>query len=223
MATVSPPSSALSLDGTAADLLRKLGRVSPRRVRLVPAPGTATEKDVIQAERRTGRLCELIDGTLVEKVMGAYESAVAGAMIYFLKHYLRRHRLGVVLGADGLLRILPRQVRIPDVAFLSWKVLGGRRLPREPILGAAPDLAVEVLSKGNTKGEMARKLRDYFAGGVRLVWFIDPRTGTAKSYTAPDQCQTIGENGVLSGGEVLPGFKLALRDLFAEAEGSGTK
>jgi hypothetical protein len=56
---------------------------------------------------------------------------------------------------------------------------------------------------------------------VRLVWFIDPRTRTARSYTAPDQCQPIGEDGALGGGDVLPGFELALRDLFAEAEGSG--
>jgi Uma2 family endonuclease len=204
-----------------AGLLKRLGRVSPRRVRLVPTPGTAKEKDVIQAERRTGRLCELIDGTLVEKTMGVYESAVAGALIYFLKHYLRSHRLGVVLAPDGLLRILPRQVRIPDVAFLGWRRLGGRRIPRDPILSAAPDLAVEVLSRGNTKGEMTRKLRDYFAAGVGLVWYIDPRTRTAKSYSSPQQCQSIDEDGVLVGGNVLPGFELSLCDLFAEAEGAG--
>jgi Uma2 family endonuclease len=190
-------------------------------VRLVPTPGTATEKDVIQAERRTGRLCELIDGTLVEKTMGFYESAVAAAMIFFLKAYLRRRRLGMVSGADGLLRILQKQVRIPDVAFLSWQRLGGLRIPRDPILGTAPDLAVEVLSKGNTKAEMVRKLRDYFAGGARLVWVIDPRTRTAKCYSGFDQCQSIDEDGSLSGGEVLPGFKLPLGDLFAEAEGAG--
>jgi Uma2 family endonuclease len=221
MATISPPRSAPPLDRTVADLLKQLGGIPPKRVRLVPTPGTATEKDVIRAEARTGRICELIDGVLVEKTMGAYESAVAAAIIFFLKTYLQRRRLGVVLGADGLLRILPRQVRIPDVAFLSWRRLGGRRLPREPILDAAPDLAVEVLSKGNTKAEMARKLRDYFAAGVRLVWFIDPRTRTARSYTAPDQCQSIGEDGALGGGDVLPGFELALSDLFAEAEGTG--
>jgi Uma2 family endonuclease len=219
MGTISLPSSALSLDGTMAELLKRLGGVSPRRVRLVPMPGTATEKDVVQAERRTGRLCELVDGVLVEKVMGFYESAVAAAMIFFLKAYLRRRRLGMVSGADGLLRILPKQVRVPDVAFLSWERLGGRQLPRDPILGAAPDLAVEVLSRGNTKAEMARKLRDYFAAGVRLAWFIDPRTRTAKSYTAADQCQPIDEDGILAGGDVLPGFELSLHDLFAEAEG----
>ncbi len=124
MATVSPPSSVTSLDGTAAGLLKKLGCVSPRRVWLVPTPGTAKEKDVIQAEHRADRLCELIDGTLVEKVMGWYESAVAIAMGYFLKDFLRRHRLGVVLGEAGMLRILPRQVRIPGRGLLQLESAG---------------------------------------------------------------------------------------------------
>ena len=220
LARSAPPPSSPPLDWTIADLLEQLGGVPPRRVRWVPTPGTATEKDVIETEARTGRICELIDGVLVEKTMGSYESAVAAAMIYFLKTYLRRRRLGVVLAPDGLLRILPRQVRVPDVAFLSWTRLGGRRWKRQPILAAAPDLAVEVLSKGNTKAEMKRKLRDYFTAGVRLVWFIDPRTRTAQSYVGPEQFQSIGENGALSGGDVLPGFKLALRDLFAETEGT---
>jgi Uma2 family endonuclease len=122
-----------------------------------------------------------------------------------------------------MLRILSKQVRVPDVAFLSWERLGGRRWTRQPILRAAPDLAVEVLSKGNTKAEMKRKLRDYFAAGVCLVWFIDPRTRTAKSYTGPEQCESIEERGLLSGHKVLPEFKLALRDLFAEAEGAGAE
>lgn len=77
-------------------------------------------------------------------------------------------------------------------------------------------LAVEVLSPGNTEGEMQRKLRDYFAVGVRLVWTIDPVTRTARAYTSPEQGSSYTEAGRLSGGEVLPGFELPLRELFAE-------
>jgi Uma2 family endonuclease len=220
MATLSPTPSAAVVDRTVADLLERLGGVPPERVLLVPTPGTATEKDVVELDDHADRLCELIDGVLVEKAMGDYESAVASAMIYFLRDHLRRRRLGVVLAPDGLLRILPGQVRIPDVSFISWERLGGRRLPRDPVWGVAPDLAVEVLSKSNTKGEMQRKLRDYFAAGVRLVWYIDPKKRTAKSYIAPDRYDSIAEDGVLAGGEVLPGFELSLRELIAEAEGT---
>ncbi len=63
-------------DETAADLLHRLGGIPASRVRLVPTPGTATEKDVIAVHDRTNRLCELVDGVLVEKVMGFDESIV---------------------------------------------------------------------------------------------------------------------------------------------------
>jgi Uma2 family endonuclease len=221
MATFSPGPFAPPLDWTVADLLAQVGGVPPNRVRMAPTPGTATEKDVLETEARTGRICELIDGVLVEKTMGALESAVAMALGYFLKDHLRGRRLGVVLGADGPLRILPEQVRIHDVSFLSFQRLKSRRLPRQPIWAMAPDLAVEVLSEGNTPAEMDRKLHDCFTAGVRLVWYIDPRTRTAQAYTAPDRCEAIAEDGVLAGGDVLPDFVLPLGALFAEAEGMG--
>lgn len=222
MTTLLPSPSTAAGDRTVADLLKRLGGVPPERVLLVPTPGTATEKDVVAMDDHADRLCELIDGVLVEKTMGNYESAVALAVGYFLRDFIRRRRLGVLTGTDGPYRILPEQVRMPDVAFVSWERLGASRLPQEAILGVAPDLAVEVLSKSNTKGEMERKLRDYFSAGVRLVWYIEPKKRTAKSYTAPDACQAIGEDGSLDGGEVRPGFELSLRELFAEAEGAAT-
>lgn len=218
VATALPPGST-SVE-TVAELLEQLGGIPPERIRMCPAPGTATEQDAEEAESRTGRICELIDRVLVEKAMGSYESAVAIALAFFLKSFLQEHRLGVLLGPDGLLRIQPRQVRVPDVSFISWERLGSRRLSEHPILPVAPDLAVEVLSSANTDAEMDRKLREYFASGVRLVWYIDPETRTANSYTGVDQCDVIAEDGRLRGEPVLPGFELALPRLFAEAEGT---
>lgn len=218
VATALPPGS--TGVETVAELLEQLGGIPPERIRMCPAPGTATEQDAEEAESRTGRICELIDRVLVEKAMGSYESAVAIALSFFLKSFLQEHRLGVLLGPDGLLRIRPRQVRVPDVSFISWERLGSRRLSEHPILPVAPDLAVEVLSSANTDAEMDRKLREYFASGVRLVWYIDPETRTANSYTGVDQCDVIAEDGRLRGEPVLPGFELALPRLFAEAEGT---
>ena len=109
-------------------------------------------------------------------------------------------------------------MRIPDVSFIRWEQFPNRELPPEPIPALAPDLAVEVLSEGNTEAEMQRKLHDYFTAGVRLVWYVDPRTRTAKAYTAEDQCVEFSKQQSLSGGDVLPGFELPLRDLFAQAK-----
>jgi Uma2 family endonuclease len=214
MATTSP--SPFPPDWTAADMLAQLGGVPLERIRLAPLPGTASEQDVLDVHARTDRLCELIDGVLVEKTMGYLESLLALAIAHALRTFVRSRGLGIVLGADGMLRILPRQVRIPDVCFINWTRFPGGELPQVQIPAVAPDLAVEILSPGNTVGEMQRKLDDYFAAGVRLVWYVDPAARRATAYTAAGLGTTYSEADSLSGGEVLPGFALSLRDLFAE-------
>ena len=228
MASVdSPPESAATFSApavaslapanwTVADLVASLGGIPLDRIRVSPPFGTATEKDVLEVERQTGCPCELIDGTLVEKTMGYYESFLAARINYLIQMFLATHDLGIVLGADGTLRILPRQVRIPDVCFISWDRFLDRKLPTEPIPNLVPDLAIEVLSANNTEGEMQRKLHDYLTAGVRLVWYIDPHARSAKSYTAEDQCVELAESQSLSGGDVLPGFELAMKELFAK-------
>ncbi|MGA7703248.1 MAG: Uma2 family endonuclease [Thermoguttaceae bacterium] len=217
VADVSPPMVWI----TVADLFEQLGHVPQERVLLVPTPGTATEKDVLDLIDHSDRICELVDGVLVEKTMGYLESMLAGAILELLRGFVRKRKLGIVLGADGTLKILRNQVRIPDVCFISWDRFPGGRLPKTPIPAVAPDLAVEVLSDSNTEGEMRRKLQDYFTAGVRLVWYVDPRTRTASAYTSPEHCTVFDENGVLTGGDVLPGFELPLRELFVEMDAVG--
>src|SRR5256885_15499030 len=111
---MAPAAAAPSPHPTVADLLKQLGSIPPSRVLLRPAPGTATEQDVLDLEARENRLCELIDGVLVEKVKATYEARVAAVLVYFLERYQDEQDRGVVLGADGMLRLSPRQVRIPD-------------------------------------------------------------------------------------------------------------
>jgi Uma2 family endonuclease len=199
---------------TAADLLKRLGGIAPRRLRLRPAPGTATEKDLLDIHRRERRLYELVDGALVEKVMGFPESALAIRLGYLLQSYLEVEDLGVLAGESGAIRLMKGLVRIPDLSFICWDRLPGREIPAHPILGLAPDLAVEVLSPGNTRGEMARKLREYFLAGVRLVWLVDPRKRRVSVYTAPDQVEHRLEGESLDGADVFPGLDLQVRRIF---------
>jgi len=203
---------------TLADLLHQLGDIPPECIRRHPAPGTATEQDVIAARKGPGkRLCELVDGVLVEKAMGTRESLLAGIILHLLWDFVEEHDLGQPLGADGTMRLMPKLVRIPDVSFVCWERLPNKELPDKPIADLVPDLAVEVLSKSNTRGEIQRKLRDYFLAGVRLVWIIQPRTQTADVYHAPDRKTHVGKTGSLDGEDVLPGFSLSLPKLFARA------
>lgn len=206
-----------------ADLIEHLGGIPPQRIRIHPAPGTATEKDVIDIEAREDRLCELIDGVLVEKAMGFRESHLAVVIIQALANFVRGNDLGIVTGADGTIRLARGLVRIPDCAFFAWQRLPGKAIPDEPIPDLAPDLAIEVLSESNTKEEMERKLKDYFFAGVRLVWLVDPQTRAADVYTAPDQRVRLEMGQSLEGGDVLPGFILSLRELFALPGSGGQK
>ena len=202
---------------TVADLLDRFGPMPAGRIRTNPPPGTATEQDVIDIEARESRLCELVDGVLVEKTVGYYESHLAVQLIYFLAGFVRRHRLGVVAGEAGMMRLSAGLVRIPDVSFISWERLPGRRVPRQPIADLAPDLAVEVVSPGNTAREMDRKLQEYLTAGTRLVWYVLPVPQEVHVYTG-ERHDVVTIDQELSGGDVLPGFTLPLRRLFEESE-----
>ena len=206
---------------TLADLLQYLGGIAPDRVRFRPPPGTATEEDVLAIHTREGRLYELIDGVLVEKAVGLRESYLASVLITILWSFVRPRNLGIVTGEAGTMRLAFGLVRIPDVAFISWQRLSGRRIPTEPIPALAPDLAVEILSSSNTPGEMARKRQEYFAAGVQVVWQVDPNARTVEVYTTPEQSTVLRETQILAGGTALPGFVLPLHELFAELDRQG--
>lgn len=201
-----------------AELLHRLGDIPADRVRLNPLPGTATVDDL---EHPDNKLCELVDGTLVEKAVGWEESFLAYWLGKFLIDFVNPRNLGVITGPDGTVKLFPDLARAPDVAFTSWDRMPGRRRPTEKVPLLAPDLAVEVLSESNTKAEMARKRDEYFRAGVRLVWEIDPRQRSARVYTAADRYTDLTAADTLDGGAVLPGFAVRLADLFAELDRHG--
>jgi Uma2 family endonuclease len=205
-----------------ADLQQHLGGIPAERIRLVPAPGTATEQDLLDIADHEDRLYELEDGVLVEKAMGWQEAVLAAWIIGEITAYLKTHDLGQVMGADGPLQILPGKVKLPDVSFIGWKRFPKERLGRRPIPALVPDLVVEVLSDTNTQREMDRKRKQYFQAGVTLVWYIDPKTRSARAFTSPTGVTQLDEDSALDGGQVLPGFRLSLRELFERADRQGS-
>jgi Uma2 family endonuclease len=221
LVSTSGPVVGYPIDWTLADLQQHLGGIPLERILLYRSPGTATEEDALWLDDHEDRICELIDGVLVEKVMSSYESLLAMMLGYLLQEFLERHPLGVILGEAGQLRILPKKMRVPDVAFISWNRFPNGKLPKDRVYRVAPDLAVEILSDGNTTQEMDRKLDEYFEAEVRLVWYIEPQSRTATIYTARDQFASIDVNGHLEGGEVLPGFSLRLGELFERVDRRG--
>src|SRR5687768_11349658 len=112
---LAPPSAPRTL----GDLLESLGGISPARVLLNPSPGRATVQDVVQVRDRDRRLCELVDGTLVEKPVGYRESVLALAIAAALRSFVVPRNLGLVTGESGMMQLFAGLVRIPDVAYAS--------------------------------------------------------------------------------------------------------
>jgi len=197
----------------AAEWLHDLGEIPLTRIIFDPWPGTATEADLLLLVERDKRLCELIDGTLVEKPVGLFESLIAANLIIELGAYVKRLGLGAVFGPDGTFRLQSSgRIRLPDVAFVSKD-----RLPKAgkavPVL--APDLAIEVLSESNTRLEIDQKLKELFQSGTALAWVIDPSSRTVSVHAgASEQAGILTEADFLDGGAVVPGFKMPVADLF---------
>ena len=197
-----------------------VGDVPDSRIVRDPAPGTATEADLLRLADHDDRLCELIDGTLVEKPLGLDESFVAATIIGVLKTFVRSRRLGKVSAPDATMRMRASgRVRMPDASFISRERIATLPFPRPRITEVAPELAVEVFSASNTAAEMLQKRRELFASGTRLFWMAFPITRTVAIYTepeSPDRVLAVGD--IVDGGDVLPGFSVTVAEIFEDLD-----
>ncbi len=199
---------------TLGALFQRFGDIPLYRIVPDPAPGTATVEDVIRLDDHHDRLCELIDGTLVEKTMGFWESQIAVRIGSILLTYVQHANLGIVAGEAGMMQIFPNQVRMPDVSFIAWQDLEDSGFPDRAAPNMAPTLAVEVISDSNTPREMERKLAEYFEAGSKLVWYVYPKTKEVHVYASTDEVSVLKESDTLTGGDLLPGLEINLKELF---------
>jgi Uma2 family endonuclease len=208
---------------TVADLYRRFGPIPFERIRQNPPPGAGTVEDVDRLNNHEDRLYELVDGILVEKTVGFEESFIALNIGTLLNKFVRPQGLGVVAGADGTIQLDINLVRIPDVSFISWERLPGGETPHDPIPLVVPDLVVEVISRNNTPKEMSDKLKEYFEKGVRLAWYVRPKSRVVDGYASPDHFTRLTSSMRLDGGDVLPGFSVQVAELFEMTERPGNK
>jgi Uma2 family endonuclease len=199
---------------TVAELYRRFGPIPFERIRQNPPPGCGTVADVDRLNNHEDRLYELVDGILVEKTVGLEESTIALNIGTLLNVFVRPKGLGLVAGEAGTTQLDINLVRIPDVSFISWERVPGGEMPDEPIPLLVPDLVVEVISRSNTPKEMADKLKEYFEKGVRVVWYVRPKSQVVDVYTAPDHFMRLTASMRLDGGDVLPGFSVQVGELF---------
>ena len=159
---------------------------------------------------------ELVKGKLVEQMSASAEHEESAVLVshYIVAHVLA-NRLGKVYGSNrGFVTgpDSPATSRLPDVSFVS-----NARLNRAELHGmlydGAPDLAIEILSPGNSAAYMARKVAEYLAAGSKAVWVIDLARRTLTVHIPDAAPQTLTERDSIDGGDYLPGFACAVADL----------
>jgi len=202
---------------TFAELHARLGGVPIERIVLHPTPGTATMADwEYRDSHRIKPLCELVEGTLVEKTMGFRESGLPIDIATLLKNFVKSGKLGRVYGADGPFRMLAEKVRYPDVSFVPLDRIQAKPSKGQFAPSFIPSLVVEVISPSNTRAEMEIKRREYFALSIELVWQVDADDFTVTVFTNETDGTVLHLGEVLSGGTVLPGFETTVDAIFAD-------
>lgn len=147
--------------------------------------------------------------------MGAFEVALASELAGFLRDFIRRHKFGLVV--TEMLFVLDAEQELqrrPDVAYVSYDRWPEASVPRANAWNVVPDLAVEVVSPTNLAEGIDEKIVEFFAAGVKLLWVIYPDTGRVYVYTSANESKVLERSGELDGGEVLPGFQVAIEELY---------
>jgi Uma2 family endonuclease len=159
--------------------------------------------------------CELVRGVVVREPPAGFEHGrVANRILHLLTGFVEKHGLGEVLASETgfVLFEEPPTVRAPDAAFVAE---GRVPSPAPPGFGRlAPDLAVEVVSPSNTIAQIHSKVLDYLDAGSRLVWVVDPATRSVTVYRSRKEIRLLVGDEELDGGEVLPGFRVGLSEIF---------
>ncbi|MDZ4765637.1 MAG: Uma2 family endonuclease [Chloroflexota bacterium] len=174
----------------------------------------ASPADVFEmvTQRYPDRRFELIAGETIEKAPNFTHSITAYILGGFLFIYIRAHPIGWVLPeARYKLPHDDENDRIPDLSFI--KRIKGRAVPPKAVIPFMPDLAVEVQSPGQSKNFMREKAQYYFANGTQIVWLIYPDPEEIEVMTAVSS-HTLTTADSLSGGDLLPSFSLAVKEIF---------
>ncbi|MFL6282221.1 MAG: Uma2 family endonuclease [Pyrinomonadaceae bacterium] len=159
---------------------------------------------------------ELVKGELRKMSPSGWEHGeVVVNITLLLGRHVKINKLGSCGGAETGFKIAsdPDTVRAPDLAFVSRE-----RRPegdaRKKYFVGAPDLAVEVVSPGDTRREVDEKVEDWLEAGARAVWVINPKRRSVTVYRSLTDVTRLLEADELGGGEVVPGFRCKVSEIF---------
>jgi Uma2 family endonuclease len=170
--------------------------------------------EIARLPENEGRRLELDEGVIVEMAASSpTNTIIAARMIHYLSAFVIPRNLGFVTAPDGGFKLASRKVRQPDAGYISRA-----RAPRVPHeFEIAPDLAVEVVSPNE---DIFKKAGEYLRAGTRIVWGIYADEKTVYVFHLDADGKLIadprGIDDILDGEDVLPGFQLAVKDIFPE-------
>jgi Uma2 family endonuclease len=159
---------------------------------------------------------ELVKGELRKMSRsGSEHGAIIVNVTLLLGQHVKTNKPGVCFGAETGFKIAsdPDTVRAPDVAFASTERIPEGSVPKK-FWSGAPDLAVEVVSPGDTYGEVEEKVEDWLDAGTRAVWIVNPRRRNVSVYRSMTDVTRLSESDELGGGDVVPGFRCKVSEIF---------
>jgi Uma2 family endonuclease len=183
---------------------------------MTTAKPTVTAEELLRMPA-DGFRYELVRGELRKMAPAGYvHGRVAMNISAPLLQYVRAHNLGIVCAAETGFKLAtnPDTVRAPDVAFIRRERVAEVG-DIEGYWPGAPDLAVEVISPSDTYGEVEEKVLEWLEAGVRMVVVVNPRRRVVTVYRSLTDIAILTEADALDGGDVVPGWTMPVRDIFA--------
>jgi len=192
------------------------------RARFAPAPRMLeprgelwTDSELLTLGSDTGAKYELWNGKVVSMPpAGIKHGVIIARLMAYLGIYVQQHKLGELLDGQTGFRLSVEYCFAPDISFVSRERLKLIQPITEKLFHGAPDLAVEVLSPGDSVSKTERKLALYLNYGSRLAWLIDARNKTVRVYRPGENFELLDSGRWLTGNSVVPNFRLSLAKLF---------
>jgi Uma2 family endonuclease len=164
-----------------------------------------------------GARYELVEGEVVEMSNSGMEHGGIGSFLGgLLALYVRQHKLGLVCDSSTAFTLKNGNKRSPDVSFVAKDRLQGLKRPPRGFFQGSPDLAIEILSPGNTIEEIHDKIVEYFENNTQIVWVIHPDERYVLVYHGPEPDRFLRSADQLEGETVVPGFTVAVSELFED-------
>lgn len=191
-------------------------QLNPLAPTLPPTPPILLTAEELWKMPDDGYRYELVKGVLRKMPPAGFEHGIRSVKIGSLLHvHVEKHGLGYTCGAETGFTIArnPDTVRAPDAAFVRREAIEERGIVKGYWEGA-PDLAVEVISPGDTYTEVAEKVEDWLTAGCAMVWVINPRRETVEVHRPGEESTVLSGVDILEGGDVVEGFRCEVEELF---------